>query len=88
MTGDTTARPTVVELLEFERSQPSRHTGQKTAAIAARFGIAAGPYYQQLIAAVRTREAIEHDALLARQIRDRMEAGNRLRLSLIRRRTH
>lgn len=87
MTDDTEARPTVIELLEFERSQQPRHTGRKTAAIQARFGLAAGPYYRRLLDAAHSEEGRRHDGLLARQIRDRFDSAHRLRIRLIARRT-
>lgn len=82
--ADAAARPTVVELLEFDRTHP-KHDGRKTEAIRHTFGVTVPRYYQLLLDAIETREARRHDALLVRQIHERIHGGARRRLGLLRR---
>lgn len=77
--------PTTVQLLEFDRRFP-KHTGLKTQAIQQELGLTVGHYYQLLLTALDTREALEHDGLLVHAIRSRIHDASRLRLRLIRRR--
>ena len=61
------------QLLEFERTRP-RHNGPKDLAIRRTFGVSSTRYYQALARAVRTREALEVDAITARRVQRRLVA--------------
>lgn len=75
----------VEELLEFERSHPGTSAG-KAEAVRRTFGIGFARWMQLLRRAVRSRAALEHDALLARHLREAMETRARRRAALITRR--
>jgi hypothetical protein len=80
----TGAEPTPVELLEFERANPSP-SGRKHEAIRRQFGFSPARYQQLVIAAVKTEEALLHDAQAAHQIQARHRRTTDDRAALLRR---
>lgn len=75
----------VVVLLEFERTHPYGG-GRKFEAVRLAFGISLARWYQQLSAALQTREALEHDAAFVRHLLERMDRRSRRRAALLSRR--
>ena len=73
----------VASLLAFERAWLNRpqHDGAKEAAIRERFGCSPTVYYQQLVAILDTREALEVDAVTVGVVRRRLARGQRQRVT-------
>ena len=69
-------------LLEFERTHPGG-SGRKAEAVRHRFGLSLPSWYQQLTAALATREALEHDAVFVRHLQDRLDRAVQRRLELL-----
>ncbi|MBO3663754.1 DUF3263 domain-containing protein [Microbacterium stercoris] len=62
--------PPPAALLDFERAHP-RHSGWKEEAIRRELGLSPVRFYQLLGRAAETLEAMAHDPVTARRIRDR-----------------
>ena len=75
--------PTVAELLEFEAQHHTTGRARKAEAVRIRFGLPHVRYVQLLNRAVRSREGIETDPMLARQVRDRIDRGVQRRRELL-----
>jgi hypothetical protein len=73
-------------LLEFERAHPGE-SGKKQEAVRKEFGLPFARWMQLLRRALASREALEHDPVLARHLRERMEVRARRRAALLRRTT-
>lgn len=76
----------VAVLLEFERAHPGG-SGRKEQAVRLEFGLTLPRWYQQLDRVLRTREALEHDAVFVHHLRDLADRRARRRAGLITRRT-
>lgn len=63
-------RLTVGQLLDFEAANP-RHTSHKETRIITELGIRPARFYQLLHRAAHTLDAITHDPITARRVRDR-----------------
>lgn len=77
--------PTPAELLEFERLHPGRD-GRKWEIVRRQLDLTPGRYTQLLIAASRSEEGLDADAITAHQIENRIRAGWERRAALTRRR--
>ncbi len=69
---------TPAELLTFEK-QHRKHGGFKEEQIRARFNIPPARYYQLLDAMIDSREGIQFDPVLCRQLRDQRDRAETLR---------
>ena len=62
----------LTELLDFEEQWP-RWSGRKDEAIRARFGISPARYFQLLLRALETREALDARPMLVRRLQRRRD---------------
>lgn len=77
-TRTTLPAPPLAAILAFEEEHPD-HPGGKTHAIRTTFGISPTRYYQILNAGIDTREALEINPILTRQLRTQRDARTRAR---------
>ncbi|WP_279367312.1 DUF3263 domain-containing protein [Microbacterium testaceum] len=64
----------ITVLLDFEEQWP-RWSGRKDEAIRARFGITPARYFQIVLRAIDTAEALQARPMLVRRLRRRRDAG-------------
>lgn len=81
LTGDRhQPAPDMVTLLDFEEANPGTG-GAKAALIRTTFHLNETRYYQALLQAINTPEALEHNPMLVHRLRDRRDRRNQERAS-------